>query len=96
MNTFIAKPLETITGIGFDFSNRLATGEIITHVDVTPDTGITVNGTNYSNTIAVTDITIGANTDTKTLNLVFSITGSAGSIRKATRLILVRSKSDKY
>lgn len=93
MNPFVAKPGETIKGLGLDFSTRLAAGETISSSTVTADIGLTVSGTSNQGTIALVDITVAANQSDAELNVNFTVAGTAGSVRKATRVVWIRAAS---
>lgn len=94
MNPFPAKPGETISGVGLDFATRLAVGETLLSVVVTPVAGVTVNASGVSGTIAAADISIAANQADADLALLYAVTGTAGSIRKGYRTIQVRAVSN--
>jgi len=94
MNPFVAKPGETIRGIGFDFATRLAAGETIASSIITADSGLTVDSTSNSSAIALANISIAANQADADLNISYTVTGSAGSVRKATRIVWIRAQSE--
>ena len=57
MNPFIVKPGETIEGLGYDFTTKLATGETISSAPtVTADTGLTASGPAYVGAIALVNV----------------------------------------
>lgn len=94
MTPFVAKPGETIKGLGFDFVRRLATGETVSAVTATCSAPLSVVSTGSSGTIAMVDVQVAANAADGDHDVTFSVTGSAGSVRKATRTILIRAESE--
>jgi hypothetical protein len=92
MNSFVIKPGETVVGLGFDFANRLAAGETLLSVDILPDPGLTVNSSSVTGTIAVASISVSAPHPDAELALEFTVTGTAGSVRKGTRMIQIKNK----
>lgn len=94
MNPYVIKPGETVYGVGFDFAERLASGETISNVQCSAGTGITVVGTSSSGTQAMAVIQVAAGQADADVDVVFTVTGSAGSVRKATREIWIRSDSE--
>lgn len=96
MTPFITKPGETVVGLGIDFRSRLAVGETIAAVPtVTSDTaGIIISNQGYSGTVATAAIAIPANQADASVILTYVVTGSAGSVRKASRVVWVRAASE--
>ena len=94
MLPFIAKPGEIIEGLGFDFSTRLATGETITSSTITADTGISVVGTVNQGTLALANISVSDTLPNQTRYVYFTVIGTLGSKRKASRQVLIRAKSE--
>jgi hypothetical protein len=95
MNPFIVKPGETIEGLGYDFTTKLATGETIASTPtVTADTGLTVSGAAFSGAIALANVAVPGNAIDAQLNVYYTVTGTLGSVRKGTRLIWIRANSE--
>lgn len=94
MQPFTVKPGETIVGLGINFLARLDDGEVLQEVTVTASAGLSVIASSVSGTIATATVSCNANQADADLELYYSVAGNAGSIRKATRSILVRAKSD--
>lgn len=94
MQPYIIKPGETVSGIGFDFLTRLADGETLISASASASTGLTVSEVAYLGTIASATIACAADQVDADLELVFTVTGTEGSIRKATRPMLVRAVSN--
>lgn len=94
LNPFTAKPGETINGLGIDFASRLAAGEALASVIVTPDSGITVIASSVDGTNALASVSIAANQPDGDLSILYTATGNAGSVRKGWRTILVRVQSN--
>jgi hypothetical protein len=90
MTPFVAKPGETITGLGLDFSAYLADDETISDVTAAAsNAGLTVSGAGSSGTIAVAHVAVAANLADGEYRIDYTVTGSAGSVRKSYRRILV-------
>ena len=94
LNPFTAKPGELIKGLGLDFASRLAQGETVQSVVITPVDGLTVNATSQAGTFAMADVTIAENQAESELVLLYTATGTLGSVRKGYRTILVRKVSN--
>lgn len=94
MTPFVAKAGETIKGLGFDFSTRLSSGETIASSAVVAGTGLTINSTTNSGTQALADVSIAAGLADCDIDIEFTVTGSAGSVRKASRVVWVRAASE--
>lgn len=94
MQPFTIKPGEIVSGLGFNFSSKLAEGEVLQLVTVTASPGLTVTTSAVSGTNATATVECTAGQADADLELFYSVTGNAGSVRKATRSILVRTQSD--
>lgn len=94
MIPFTAKPGEIISGLGFDFHRRLATGETIAQVTATASGPLSAANPAAAGTEATATITVAADAADGDYPVLFSVTGSLGSVRKATRTVLVRQASD--
>lgn len=94
MSIFIVKPGEAIRGIGFNFTNKLSSGEIISSTEVVPGPDLTVLSISNSGAISTADIGVDFGAEDGETFLDFTITGSLGSIRKARRVIIVRALSE--
>lgn len=94
MEPLIAKPGEIIKGLGFDFATRLTTGETVSSVTVTPSASLTVGDQSYSGTLATATITVPDDAQDSDETILFRVIGSAGTTRKATRIIWIRSASE--
>ena len=96
MTPFIVKPGEIIEGLGLDFDTRLTEGESIASVAVvvTSGTGLSIDGTGYSGTIAVAGVSVPVNQPDGDHTILYTVTGTAGSVRKAARTIWVRAASE--
>jgi pseudouridine-5'-phosphate glycosidase len=93
MNPFIAHPGETIVDLGIDFAEHLLAAETVASVVITPDVGITVASQSQSGTTVFAKISIAANQPDADLSILYTVTGTAGSIRKGWRLIAIRQKN---
>lgn len=91
MKPFTIKPGETVTGMGINFISRLAADETLTSTTATASTGLTVTACSVSGTIAAATVAAAADLIDSDLSITFTATGNAGSVRKATRSILVRA-----
>lgn len=80
--------------MGFDFSTRLAAGEIIDSSTVVAGAGLTVTGTTNSGTQALADVSVTTGLEDCDIDIEFTVTGTAGSVRKAARTIWVRAASE--
>jgi hypothetical protein len=96
MTPFVAKPGETIEGLGLDFDTRLTEGETISSVAavVTSGTGLSITGTGYSGTIAVAVVAVPDNQPDGDHVILYTVTGTNGSVRKASRTVWVRAASE--
>lgn len=90
MRPFEVLPGEIITGFGCDFAEHFIDGETIAAATVLADTGINADTVETSGTIATATLTIVADTPPSLLSVIISATGTAGSLRKVTRTILVK------
>lgn len=91
MQPYTIKPGETVTGVGFDFAARLADGETLSSASATGSTGLTVASATASGTEATATISVASDLADSDLLLTFTVTGTAGSVRKAVRSVLVRA-----
>lgn len=94
MEPFVAKPGETIVGLGFDFDTRLTGSETIGSGQATASAPLVVETQTYTGTNAVADIAVPADAPDGDHTLEFEVTGTLGSTRKATRTIWIRSASE--
>lgn len=94
MIPFTAKPGEVISGLGFDFVKRLAQGETISGVAVSADAPLSTSGAAATGTEATVSVAVASDAADGSYPVVFAVTGSLGSVRKAARTILVRAASD--
>jgi len=94
MEPFIAKPGETIVGLGLDFTSRLATGETILTVAVSAPTGISASATGHDGTKAYATLAIDAAAPDGDTTVTFTVTGTAGSIRIGSRTVTIRANSN--
>lgn len=91
---FVAKPGETITGFGFDFSRRLSQGETLVAATVVAASLLVVSAESTSGAEATATITVPPDAVAGDYAVAFTVTGSLGSVRKATRTVMVRNDSD--
>ena len=94
MTPFVAKPGETIVGLGFDFVRRLAAGETLSLVSLSASGDITAANGGANQTTATATVTVNPDAVDGDASITFTVTGSAGSVRKATRSILIRAVSE--
>lgn len=94
MIPFVAKPGETIIGLGFDFTTRLAQAESVSAVSATASSPLSVTATASSGSIATATIVVDPAASDGDYPVLFAVTGSAGSVRKATRNVMVRAQSE--
>jgi flavin-binding protein dodecin len=94
MQPFIVKPGETIVGLGLDFVNRLASEETISEVNASTPSAISIVGSSATGTKAAATISIPSGLSDSDLVVNFTVTGTAGSVRKGSRLIWVRADSE--
>jgi hypothetical protein len=94
MIPFEVKQGELINGIGFNFVNRLVTGETILSSVVTTGNGLTVTGTSNSGADAIASIQVGNDIPDQETFIDFTVTGSAGSVRKARRVVIIKALSE--
>ena len=94
MNSFEAKPGETIVGLGVDFATRLSAGEMLVSVTLEAEDGLTIVATSVVNTVANATIAVAVEQLDADLSITYTATGSAGSILKFSRRISVRALSE--
>lgn len=94
MIPYVAKPGETIVGLGFDFGRRLADGETLSTVSVTAPPPLSKVAESVAGTEAVVQLSVSDDAADGDYPVIFAVTGTAGSVRKAARTVLVRAVSD--
>lgn len=91
MFSFTKQPGETIADIGIDFTNRFpAATTLVSHTVTCTTAGIVVSS-RISGMQALATITAG--TDGQRYTIVYTVTGSNGSVRMAEISLLVKALS---
>ena len=90
MTPFIVIPGERVVGLGLNFINRLAKNETLVAVDVVAPSGVTIISSAVTGAIAVATVDIAAGLASGSLAINYTVTGTAGSIRKGSRQLFVQ------
>lgn len=94
MNPFVVKPGETVVGLGLNFVNRLAAGETIVDASAVAGSGVVVENTTWQGSTVFAQVKVEANQVDGSSSVNFTVTGSAGSVRKGSRSVTIRAASE--